>query len=93
MGSKTRHFITRAQFWVRQDNYIQVSHPDTNRMIILVNEQADVFERIDEGLDLNDILEELNTIYDGLSWDQLQDIIDTLCRLELIAVADQFEQV
>ncbi len=90
MRVEEQHLAVKALSWIRQDNFIRVPHPVSNRLVYLSNEQADVFERIDDGLATDEILDELKTKYEGFSRKKLQDIVAKLRELDIVVVPDQF---
>lgn len=45
-----------ALTWMREGNYIKVNNIDSNRIVYLANEQADLFEMLDEGMGMPEVI-------------------------------------
>lgn len=87
-----KNIAINALSWVREDNYIKIPNPDSKRIVYLVNEHADLFELIDEGLEIPEIIEELSKKYKGITKKKVEKAIDLFCEHKIIQITDQFEE-
>jgi hypothetical protein len=86
-------YAITASSWMREGNYIKVPDSDTNRIIYLVNEQADLFELLDEGLDISEIIKTLSRKYMGISVKDIEELINTFQINGIVKTSSQFEVV
>lgn len=91
MNQDQKHFAITAQSWVREDGIVKVPHPVSYRLIYLSGARADVFELLDAGLDIEEILAKLGPKYGEFSRDRIEDIVRLLCELRVVQPTDQFD--
>lgn len=86
-----KYLSIKAQSWIKEDECIKVPHPQSHRLIYLSAVQGEVFERIDYGLERDEIIAELSEVHKGFSNERLDEIITMLRNLDLVVVSDQFD--
>ena len=89
---KYKNIAINALSWVREDNYIKIPNPNSKRVVYLVDEHADFFELLDEGLEISEIIEELSKKYKGITEEDVEKTIELFCKYGLVQIIDQFEE-
>ncbi len=81
-----------ALTWVREGNYIKVNNIDSNRMVYLVNEQADLFEMLDEGIGMSEVIRAMQVKYKEITVEHIEELVQAFEKYDIIKTTSQFEE-
>ena len=91
MKYEHKNIAINALSWVREDNYIKIPNPDSKRVVYLADEQADLFEFLDDGLEIPESIDLLSQKYKGITREVIEKTIELFVEYDLVQITDQFE--